>query len=108
MTTTLEKLSPDEQSKVKKLSIGILRQLPVYAPMEVENFMRVCSMLGQRRYLQGVFKELQEVWNWKKCWKFPPGLGKGPEQYLQDLKENLRAAQEYVQSHTKHEQQCHV
>ena len=61
------------------------------------------ALLVFGRIPRGPLALLKETWCGER--EFPPGLGKGPVQYLKELQENLRIAQDYAEAHTQREQQ---
>ena len=64
------------------------------------------ALLVFGRIPRGPLAVLKETWCGER--EFPPGLGKGPVQYLKELHENLRIAQDYAEAHTQREQQRYV
>jgi hypothetical protein len=61
------------------------------------------ALLAFGRVPHGPLAILKETWCGER--EFPPGLGKGPLEYLKELHENLRIAQQYAESHTQRAQQ---
>ena len=61
------------------------------------------ALLAFGRVPRGPLAILKETWCGER--EFPPGLGKGPLEYLKELHESLEIAQHYAESHTQRAQQ---
>jgi len=61
------------------------------------------ALLAFGRVPRGPLAILKETWCGER--EFPPGLTKGPLEYLKELHENLRIAQQYAGSHAHRAQQ---